>query len=360
MTASGLLSRTVARNRLARVSIHAVTALVLDVIWRATWVPGDPAANRPGRWAARARRWWIETLPVRGEASPAPSADVAVSVMIPVGPADVAIAPLAVAGVQRNLLDPIRSITLLTPPEHVAELTAALADFEGVEVIDETTVVEESELRVVREATRPHRSGWYVQQIVKLAWCLERSGPITYVIDADTVLVRPQRFHTERGDAFFQSDDYHPPYFDHLARLFGSGFRRPLIATTVHQMLYRADWLSAMVRAIEREHPGRTWIEAIADAIDIDELSGFSEGECYGQWALRHRRRDVVIHRFENADVSRAQTGVGDLGAAEVAERANAVVAELSDAYGDRLDSVSLHYYIDDDPIPAWREAGLL
>jgi hypothetical protein len=340
------LRRRLRRRALAssapRRIVHALASAALRLLWRGRWVPGDDAANEPSGAAKRARVHWLDSLPDSSAAEPSGEP---VDVMIPVGPNDVDVVPLAVAGVRAKLLDPVSRIAIVTPPELVENLSAELP---GVEVVDETTILSADAVASVVAATPQHRTGWYLQQLVKLAWCLERSGPCTYVVDADTVLVRPQSLRTARGDVVFAAQEYHQPYFDHLARLYRGDFPRPLFGTTSHQMLYRRDWLRAMVEEIERANPGRTWIEAILAAIDRDVLSGFSEGECYGQWVVRRRRREIVVRPVRNATMSR-----------EGALASTDPVAALAATYGDDYDSVSLHYYVDHDPLPEWRAAGL-
>jgi hypothetical protein len=314
----------------------------LRLVWRGRWVPGDDAANEPSGVARRARALWLDSLPDSSATEPSGEP---VEVMIPVGPNDVDVAPLAVAGVRTNLRDPVSRIAIVTPPELVGTLSSGLPD---VEVVDETTILSADAVASVVAATPPHRTGWYLQQLVKLAWCLERPGASTYVVDADTVLVRPRSMHTSRGDVVFAAQEYHQPYFDHLARLFGGDFPRPLFGTTVHQMLYRREWLRALVEDVERANAGRSWIDAILGAIDPDVLSSFSEGECYGQWIVRHRRREILVRPFRNLTLSR-----------EAALAAPDPVGALAAAHGKDYDSVSLHYYVDRDPLPEWRAAGL-
>jgi hypothetical protein len=345
----GLRRRLLAGSTRRR-AVHFVASSALRVLWRQRWVPGDPRANVPSDIAKRVRVLWLESLPAPAAEPSAPAASEPVDVMIPVGPNDVDVAPLALAGVRANVRDPIRGITIVAPPELATRLAETVPD---VDVVDETSILTEKEASYVRAATPPHRTGWYLQQFIKLKWCLERSGPLTYVVDADTVLVRPQRLHPGGRHVVFAAQEYHDPYFDHLARMLGD-FRRPLFGTTVHQMLYRREWLRAMADDIERANPGRTWIEAIVDSIDPDELSSFSEGECYGQWVVRHRRRQTIVRPFRNTSSSREAVASSAASASPAR-----TVAELSATYADRYDSVSLHYYIDKDPLPEWRRLGL-
>ena len=345
MTSPGLRRRLrsrALRSAPLRAVVHAVAGAVARLLWRRRWVPGDEAANEPSPVAKRVRTLWLDSLPDSSGYEPSGEP---VDVMIPVGPNDVDGAPLAVAGVRAHLRDPVGSVSIVAPSVLAGRLAAELPD---VDVVDETTILSPEAAASVRAATPPHRTGWYLQQLVKLAWCLERSGPRTYVVDADTVLVRPQSLHTARGDVVFAAHEYHQPYFDHLARLYGGDFPRPLFGTTVHQMLYRREWLRAMIEEIERANPGRTWIEAILAAIDRDVLSGFSEGECYGQWVVRRRRREIVVRPFRNLTLSR-----------EASLASPDPVAALAAEHGAAYDSVSLHYYVDRDPLPEWRAAGL-
>jgi hypothetical protein len=306
---------------------HWLAGTILARTWRKNWVVGDADANRPSLTMARVRQAWKLTLPARSSDL---VDDGAIAVMIPVGPRDLGVVDLAVDAVRANVLDPVSSITLVTPAESVDRLVAAVP---GVTVVAEDTVLAADQVAMVRSRIPGARSSWYVQQLLKLNYCLTSPIRHTLVIDADTVLVRPQRFRTIRGDAIFVAAEYHTPYFDHLARLLGEDFSRPVFATTAHQMLYDRDVLGEITTAIERRHPDRGWSEAIIDLVDHTQLSGFSEGELYGQWMVQHHPSDISVHLFANLGRSRA-------------ELLPTTSAELATRYGDDYDSVSMHHYL--------------
>jgi len=311
----------------ARRATHRLTSVALSIGWRRTWVVDDPAANRPSRAMSYVRAAWRESLPPRGVV---PADEEPISVMIPVGPLDTEVAALAVAGVRANLLDPIDSITIVTPSRLVDRMTVEVPD---ESVVAEETVLTADQVAMVRGGTPPDRSNWYLQQLVKLQFCRAGTTRRTLVIDADTVLVRPQRSRTVDGTALFAAHEYHQSYFDHLARLLGDDFSRPVFATTSHQMLYDRDVLDEIVTSIERHHPDRTWPEAIVDLIDAQRLSGFSEGELYGQWMVQHHPADVSIHPFANTGLRRA-------------DALPVSVSQLSARFGTDHDSVSLHHWL--------------
>ena len=327
MRATTVYQRVALGSAPARRATHHVAGAVLAAGWRRTWTVDRPEANQPSRTMARVRRVWKDTLPPR---STAPGDGEPIAVMIPVGPRDLDVVGLAVDGARANLLDPLTSITLVAPDDLVDRLADAVPH---VAVVAEDTVLCSEQTAMIQRGTPPARSAWYKQQLVKLQHCLNGPTRHTLVIDADTTLVRPQRFRTAQGDAMFVAAEYHLPYFDHLARLLGEDFSRPVFATTAHHMLYDRDALVELTTVIERRHPGRTWMEAVIDQVDAEQHSSFSEGELYGQWMVQQHRRQIAVHAFANVACRR-----GDL--------LPTTAAQLGARFGDEHDSISMHYYL--------------
>lgn len=139
------------------------------------------------------------------------------------------------------------------------------------------------------------RSGWYLQQFIKLA-ALKRYGEDGNVLiwDADTVLLKTLDFVDGSGRVrLFYCKEQHLPYFRTLKKLLDLDkvFRHSFIAQC---FFVKQDWISPFFCAIE-ERQGLSWMEAILQAIDGEEISSFSEYETLGTFVMSRFPHDVVM-----------------------------------------------------------------
>jgi hypothetical protein len=86
----------------------------------------------------------------------------------------------------------------------------------------------------------------------------------------------------------------------------------------------------AELKAQIEEHSGSSWWQAIIDACDSSVLSGFSEYELYGNYALS-RDRSMVRRWWANLPLSRDQVASLD---------------DLQRRHGSTYRTVSFHHYL--------------
>lgn len=130
--------------------------------------------------------------------------------------------------------------------------------------------------------------GWYLQQFIKL-YAVSACEPNELVLiwDADTVPIRPLNFIDAQGKlVYYKSDEYHPPYFETIARLLG--IQKKVDFSFIAQcFVMRASWFRDFCRQLEERHQ-TGWINALLDSIDFEEGNGFSEYETLGTFISHH------------------------------------------------------------------------
>jgi Family of unknown function (DUF6492) len=172
------------------------------------------------------------------------------------------------------------------------------------------------------------RSGWLFAQLLKLSVDTMASEDHVLVIDADTVLIRPQTF-THRGAVVaLVSSEYHPPYFTAYRALLDEQPVSRLSFIAHHTVMNRrtlAD-LKVLIQS-RRKHP---WWQAILEVCDFSCLSCFADYELYGNYNLS-RNRPIVRRWWANSPLSRNHMSSLD---------------DLHYRFGSQFRTVSFHHYI--------------
>jgi hypothetical protein len=125
------------------------------------------------------------------------------------------------------------------------------------------------------------RYGWYLQQFIKLIAISEAKADETYLIwDADTVPLKPLIFNTPNRLKYYKATEHHSPYFDTISRLLGL---EKIVSHSFIAQCFPAKgaWIKEFISFIELRN-GLPWLEAIVEATDFREVSGFSEYETLG------------------------------------------------------------------------------
>ena len=221
--------------------------------------------------------------------------DTRLDVFIPAHAKDFPVLPRCIRALRRFLQPAVGTITVVCQ-ESAAELQACIRD-------DQVICLPEGSIRnlIPKSAVPPFRwngldrTGWYYQQLVKYALRQHVDSPRYLVIDADTVLVAPTRFNTDNRYTFYRSTQFHEPYFRTFEKLLGERPER-LPSFIADYMVFDVALLEEMLGKIAGRHPGKSWDEAILNAIEPGEQSSFSEFETYGYYLSRaHPDRFVSV-----------------------------------------------------------------
>lgn len=144
-----------------------------------------------------------------------------------------------------------------------------------------------------RDSLAGKRTGWYLQQFLKMSYARVNSKEYYLVWDADTIPVRKIEICNPDGKPYFDvKDEFHKPYFTTLNRLFDCQYRKiyPSSFISEHMFIY-TDFMKQMLDDIESNQKieGESFWEKIINAICCIDLlkSGFSEFETYGNYVCQ-------------------------------------------------------------------------
>jgi FkbM family methyltransferase len=244
-----------------------------------------------------------------------------IDVVIPLGPNDQDTVDFSVRSV-RSFVRDVR---------HVYLVSAENPDIEGVRFIDEQMFP--FDINAVRQILGPHeRAGWYLQQLIKLYFPLVNRSCLEHVlaVDADTIFLRRCRFIEDGRPIFNFGDEYHLPYFEHMARLYPALHRMFAYSGVANCMLFKRAWLNELHERVEAHHAQMPFWKAYLHAVDPGhrERSGASEYEIYFNFCLMFHASALIIRRFHWSNA-----------------------AAVDDVQPGRQDYVSMHHDLRKEPI---------
>lgn len=251
--------------------------------------------------------------------------DLPIDVVIPVADKDLEVLPFSIDGVRMNVRHPIMNIWVIAPVSRGIQL---VCDRKDCRFVDERSVVDMEPGSIELVVNGTDRSRWIYQQFLK--WNADSLGETSHVlvIDADTVLVRPQVYERGGKIIFHYSDERNQPYYDMYGRLLKENVICPMSFVS-HQMLFEKQMLQELKARIETIH-GCDWRTAILQNLDRAQVSGFSDYDTYGHYAFNHHPERMAIEYWFNLSVTRKMLrGVRFLGL----------------QYGGKFKSVSFHSY---------------
>jgi hypothetical protein len=152
-------------------------------------------------------------------------------------------------------------------------------------------------LRSKMPASKKHRYGWYLQQFIKMeALSREKVGAISLIWDSDSVPLKRLSFIQDNRIGHYCATEHHEPYFAVTKSLIGLPKLVPH-SFIAQSFAIKAVWFEEFKTDIESRH-GKVWWQAIIDAIDFTQNSGFSEYETMGTFiASRHAQEMFKILR---------------------------------------------------------------
>lgn len=254
------------------------------------------------------------------------SSAVKLDVVIVATKKDLATLDICIDSVRRNLKHPIESVFVVSP---VNQEIARLCERKNCRLVHEDTVLPIRRTDIdYRGPDGQDRSGWLFQQLLKYGMSDRVGQQHYYVLDADTILVAPQRFEDNGRLVLLHSDEFHRPYFSVCGNLLGMT-PTVLLSCVAHQMLFSVPRLRAMFAKLASSTK-RDWWKVILESVDYSDNSGFSEFETYGQWCMQEYAGETLREYWFNLALSRGR--MRDLDT-------------LCSEYGGRYRSVSFHHY---------------
>jgi hypothetical protein len=168
------------------------------------------------------------------------------------------------------------------------------------------------------------RSGWYIQQFLKMIYCKLCHNKFYLIWDSDTIPIKKVKMFNNVGKPIFDvKTEYHKPYFITLKKIFPELGKKYNYSFISEHMIINAKLMKNMIKriAFNKNLIGNTWYEKIINCIDIKDLpkSGFSEFETYGTFvneyykriydirywkSLRLRKRNRILFHFNSSLVT--------------------------------------------------------
>ncbi len=201
-----------------------------------------------------------------------------IDVIIPLVEKDLAVLPLCLQGVRACVTNTVARIYVVASKRSEAIRSFCMEN--NLNFVAEEEVLGFGPREIDYKVNGINRSGWLFQQLLKLAGNIG-SCEHYLVIDADHILIQPHTFLTsDNRVVFYQSREYHKPYYDTMQQLCGE-VRMGALSYVAHKMLFSKEELEHLKKRIET-HTGQPWIQAILNTANPEEMSCFSEYETYG------------------------------------------------------------------------------
>lgn len=252
--------------------------------------------------------------------------------------------PLSTEAILASQEKSIDNCFLVAPSEQIMKMKRVIPSEFSV-VADEDIM--DIELRLyINQKFPKDRRGWIKQQILKILAAKKLGGDGTLLVDADTILLRPQNWLSSTGVQNLQvSIEYHSPYQEQYERFMLSSSNTKLTARTkvsfvTHHQLMQASILNEIFGSSEKDfHEGlQRWLKSIEF---LKSNSPACEWHTYGTFMASNFPRRIHLTQWRNLGLSRFS----------ISPKRNRQIMDLSvenlfsDFYG--LNSLSLHHYIE-------------
>jgi hypothetical protein len=227
-----------------------------------------------------------------------------IDIIIPSLNKDLDVLPYVVEGARQYIKHPIHNIFIVSPDDY------AIKEFcknHGCIHIDENIPLPITKAEIDYTVNGIDRSGWLLQQFIKLSGDHVSEQEHYLVIDSDTVFIRPNCFERRGRVIFHTADEYHPPYFTTYEKLLGM---KPASSKSfcTHYMLFEKLKVAALKKTIE-DRWNIPWHEAILKNIDRTTSSGFADYETYGNFVMSTYPGYVRLKYWRNKSLRRPLLG---------------------------------------------------
>lgn len=207
-------------------------------------------------------------------------------ILIPLGPNDVNNIHTMITYTQKNIIG-YRNIYIVSFDPSIS--------IENCITIDEN-IFPFNKNTITQYIGNPNRSGWYLQQLIKLyaTFVIDSLLDNYLVIDADTFFLKPTYFFKDNIPLYNFSAEYHPPYFEHMKKLHPSLYQKFDGSGICHHMLFQKDKLIELFKLVENYHHD-TFYHCFLKYINNHEESGASEYEIYFNFIQSY---DIIIREL--------------------------------------------------------------
>ena len=196
---------------------------------------------------------------------------------------------------------PFENLVFITNKKTMEELPDLARN---INVVNEESMISYEEVREYLKKINPNaakRTGWYLQQFLKMEYSKICNKEYYLIWDSDTLPVRKYVPFDENGKPYFDmKTEFHKPYFNTISNIF-FGMGKSIDGSYISEhMIIKTDYMRKLIDEIEMNDdiPGTHFWEKILNSIDVKDLpmSGFSEFETYGTY-VQNRYKDQYSYR---------------------------------------------------------------
>lgn len=180
--------------------------------------------------------------------------------------------------------------------------------FEKTKFINEKSLIDVDRIKKLIEKRNQKaikRSGWYIQQFLKMQYCKLCKDKYYLIWDCDTIPIKKvNMFSNDRKPYFDVKEEYNKPYFITMEKLLPELGKKYNYSFISEHMLIRTKIMKKLINRIDNNINicGDKWYEKIINSINIDDLpkSGFSEFETYGTFVNVHYNDSYKIRKWKS------------------------------------------------------------
>lgn len=209
------------------------------------------------------------------------------------GPNDITVLPEFLRSIEKHVKG-YRNIYVITTISIIDKYSTA---FPNVKFIPESSFPVKKEM-IDEMFKTPSRSGWYLQQLLKLyaPFCIPECLEKYVIIDCDVYFYHTPSFFKDNKLLFNVGTEYHKPYFEHMSKLHPSLGKVHSSSGICHMMPMKRHIVQSLMTLIEQTHKKEFWKVFLENVQPKDyEFSGASEYELLFTFSLLNFSNEVEI-----------------------------------------------------------------
>ena len=149
------------------------------------------------------------------------------------------------------------------------------------------------------------RSGWYIQQFLKMQYYRICQDNYYLIWDSDTIPVKEVKMFNNYSKPYLDvKTEYHKPYFITMKKIFPELEKKNNYSFISEHMLIKTKIMKILINRINinKNISGDTWYEKIINCINKKDLpkSGFSEFETYGTFVNKYFNKTYIIRHWKS------------------------------------------------------------
>lgn len=226
------------------------------------------------------------------------------------------------------------STSIVVPDAEYLEARALLLrEYPDIKILRESEFLTDEQITRIRNRFGK-RSGWVIQQLLKVEYVSRSKQMGVLVVDSDTLLLEPRVWINEHGRQILTpSWEWHQPYYDFLVQ---AGFEIGTLTKSFvsHHMLMQPKYMQDA-----RSYLGWQDLDVLITYLilnsDIRAESPFCiEFELYAQFVLAFHSEKIVLSKWSNIGVSRESADL------------DSQISSIKNLLTGKFASISLHAYL--------------